>query len=79
MTYKELLTEYIGHKAHFDLALEGYYLIDFSGASYSNAELREAHDEYVIIFDEVEKYNLVLPYSQIVIKFNPKENNEQQS
>ncbi len=79
MTYREFLTKYIGQKAHFDLALEGYYLIDFSGASYSNAELREAQDEYVVIYDEVEKYNLVLPYSQIVIKFKPEENNEQQS
>ncbi len=77
MTYKELLTKYVGQKAHFDLGLEGFYLIDFSGASYSNAILREAQDEYVIVFDEVEKHNLVLPYSQVVIRFGTEQEGEQ--
>lgn len=71
MTYKELLNKYVGRKAHFDLALEGFYLIDFSGTSYSNAVLREAEDEYVVVYDEVEKHNLVLPYSQVVIRLSP--------
>jgi len=70
MTYKELLTKHVGKKAHFDLALEGFYYLDFSGVSYSNAELREAHDEFVIIYEEVEKRILVLPYSQLVIRLN---------
>ncbi len=76
MTYKALLSKYIGRKAHFDLGLEGFYLIDFSGASYSNAILREAQDEYVIVFDEVEKHYLVLPYAQIVIRFGSEQEGE---
>ncbi len=78
MTYKDLLSKYVGQKAHFDLGLEGFYLIDFSGSSYSNAVLREAQDEYVIVFDEVEKHNLVLPYSQVVIRFSDEKEGEKQ-
>jgi hypothetical protein len=68
MTYKELLEKYAGKKAHFDLSQEGYYLIDFTGSSYTNVQVREAHEEFVILFDEVEKYKFALPYSQTIIR-----------
>jgi len=73
MTYQEMLKQYVGQKAHFDLALEGFYFLDFSGASYSNAELREAHQEFVIVYEQVEKRLLVLPYSQLVIRISAEE------
>lgn len=73
MTYKELLTKHVGQKAHFDLALEGFYYLDFSGASYSNSHLREVHDEFVIVYEEVEKRLLVLPYAQLVIRLSTEE------
>lgn len=69
MTYKIFLEKYSGKKAHFDLSMEGYYLIDFSGASYSNATVLEAHDEFIILFDEVDKNKLLIPYSKIVIRY----------
>lgn len=69
MSYKEFLQKYVGKKAHFDLSMEGYYLLDFTGSSYSNAILREAHDDFVIMYDEVDKYNIVIPYSNTVIRF----------
>ena len=43
MTYKELLDKYVGKKAHFDLSQEGYYLLDFTGSSFTNVNVREAH------------------------------------
>jgi hypothetical protein len=68
MTYKELLESYLGEKAHFDLSQEGYYLLDFTGSSYTNVNVREAHEEFVILFDEVEKYRFALPYAQTIIR-----------
>ncbi len=68
MTYKELLETYAGEKAHFDLGQEGFYLLDFTGSSYTNVHVREAHEEFVILFDEVEKYKFALPYSQTIIR-----------
>jgi hypothetical protein len=68
MTYKDLLEKYVGEKAHFDLSQEGYYLLDFTGSSFANVEVREAHEEFVILFDEVEKFKFTLPYSQTIIR-----------
>ncbi len=68
MTYKELLEEYVGKKAHFDLSQEGYYLLDFTGSSYANVNVSEAHEEFVILFDEVEKFKFALPYFQTIIR-----------
>ncbi len=68
MTYKELLDMYAGKKAHFDLSQEGCYLLDFTGASYTNVLVHEPHEEFVILFDEVEKYKFALPYSQTIIR-----------
>jgi len=68
MTYKDLLEKYVGEKAHFDLSQEGYYLLDFTGSSYTNVIVREAHEEFVILFDEVEKFKFALPYSQTIIR-----------
>ncbi len=68
MTYKELIEKYVGEKAHFDLSQEGYYLLDFTGSSFTNVNVREAHEEFVILFDEVEKFKFALPYSQIIIR-----------
>ena len=68
MTYKELLDKYVGKKAHFDLSQEGYYLLDFTGSSFTNVNVREAHEEFVILFDEVEKFKFALPYSQTIIR-----------
>jgi len=68
MTYKELLEKYIEKKAHFDLSQEGYYLLDFTGTSFTNVIVREAHEEFVILFDEVEKFKFTLPYSQTLIR-----------
>jgi len=68
VTYKELLEKYAGKKAHFDLSQEGYYLLDFTGSSYTNVHVREAHEEFVILFDEVEKYKFALPYPQTIIR-----------
>jgi hypothetical protein len=68
MTYKELLIKYVGEKAHFDLNQEGYYLLDFTGSSFTNVHVREAHEEFVILFDEVEKFKFALPYSQTIIR-----------
>lgn len=68
MTYKELMETYIDQKAHFDLSQEGYYLLDFTGSSFTNVIVREAHDEFVLLFDEVEKFKFTLPYSQTIIR-----------
>jgi len=68
MTYKELLIKYVGEKAHFDLNQEGHYLLDFTGSSFTNVNVREAHEEFVILFDEVEKFKFALPYSQTIIR-----------
>jgi len=68
MSYKELLEKYIGKKAHFDLSQEGSYLLDFTGSSFTNVNIQEAHEEFVILFDEVEKFKFVLPYSQTIIR-----------
>ena len=68
MTYKELMETYVDQKAHFDLSQEGYYLLDFTGSSFTNVIVREAHDEFVLLFDEVEKFKFTLPYSQTIIR-----------
>jgi len=68
MTYKELMEKYVDQKAHFDLSQEGYYLLDFTGSSFTNVIVREAHTEFVILFDEVEKFKFTLPYSQTIIR-----------
>lgn len=68
MTYKELMEKYVDEKAHFDLSQEGYYLLDFTGSSFTNVIVREAHAEFVILFDEVEKFKFTLPYSQTIIR-----------
>jgi len=68
MTYKQLLEKYTGKKAHFDLSHEGYYLLDFTGSSFTNVIVHEAHEEFVILFDEIEKYKFALPYSQTIIR-----------
>lgn len=69
MSYKDFMQKYVGQKAHFDLSMEGYYHIDFSGSSYANVTLREAHEEFLIIYDEVEKYNLVISYDNTVVRY----------
>ncbi len=69
MSYKEYMQKYVGQKAHFDLGMEGYYLVDFSGSSYANCTLREVHEEFLILYDEVDKYNLMISYSNTVIRY----------
>ena len=69
MNYKEFMQKYVGQKMHFDLGMEGYYLIDFSGSSYANGTLREVHDDFLVLYDEVEKYNLVISYSNTVVRY----------
>jgi hypothetical protein len=54
LKYKEFMQKYVGQKAHFDLSMEGYYLVDFSGASYANGTLKEVHDDFLILYDEVD-------------------------
>ncbi len=69
MKYKEYLEKYNGQKAHFDLDQDGYYLLDFSGKSYSNVVVLEVHSEFIILFDEVEKSNMIVPYAQLLIRY----------
>ncbi len=69
MSYKEFMQKYVGQKVHFDLSMEGYYLIDFSGSSYANGTLREVQDDFLILYDEVDKYNLVISYSNTVVRY----------
>ncbi len=69
MKYKEYLEKYKGQKAHFDLDQEGYYLLDFTGKSYTNVEVLEVHSEFIILFDEVEKSNMVVPYERLLIRY----------
>jgi len=69
VSYKDYMQKYVGQKAHFDLSMEGYYLIDFSGSSYANATLREAHEEFLVLYDEVDKYNLVISYDNTIVRY----------
>lgn len=72
MRHQELIENYVGQKAHFDIHEGGHYLIDFSGLSYPNVVVSEAHEQFLIIFDEIEKSYLAIPYSSTVIRFKEK-------
>ncbi len=69
MSYRDFMQKHVGQKAHFDLSMEGYYLIDFSGSSYANATLREVHEEFLVLYDEVDKCNLIISYSNTVVRY----------
>ena len=69
MKYKEYLGKYLGQKAHFDFDQLGYYLLDFTGKSYANVDVLEVHAEFVILFDEVEKTNMIVPYERLLIRY----------
>ena len=69
MMYKDYLDQYRGEKAHFDLDVEGYYLLDFTGRSYSNVDVIEVHDDFVILYDQVDKSNMLVPYSMLIVRY----------
>jgi hypothetical protein len=76
MTYKEFVGKYVGKKAHFDKNLEGQYLLDFTGASFSNVVVKGAHEEFYALFDEVEKVYVLVPYVRTVIRVSKPEGHE---
>ncbi len=69
MKYKEYLGKYVGQKAHFDFDQVGYYLLDFTGKSYANVDVLEVHTDCRILFDEVEKTNMIVPYERLLIRY----------
>ena len=76
MKYSEFLSKYVGHKAHFDKNMEGQYLLDFTGDSFSNVTVKGAHEEFYALFDEVEKVYLLVPYARTIIRVSKNEGNE---
>ena len=69
MKLKNYLDKYRGEKAHFDLDPEGYYLLDFTGRSYTNVDVLEVHDEFVILYDQVDKSKVIVPYARLLVRF----------
>ncbi|MBL7050107.1 MAG: hypothetical protein ISR96_11385 [Nitrospira sp.] len=68
MTYKELLNKQAGKKLHYDLAIDGYYLLDFTGRSFHNGTILEANDDFVIVKDELDDWSTIIPYYLCVIR-----------
>jgi hypothetical protein len=69
VTYKDYLEKYRGKKAHFELDSEGYYVLDFTGRSFSNADVIDLQEEFMILKDEVDRTNLLVPYARLIVKF----------
>jgi hypothetical protein len=70
MKYRDYLQKYIGQKAHFDFDPAGYYHLDFTGRSYSNVDVLEVNDEFILIFEHIDKTKLVIPYTRLLIRFS---------
>ncbi len=68
MTYKDFFQKYVGKKGHFESSMEGQYLLDFTGASFANVLVKGAHQEFLAIFDEVEKVFVIVPYAKLLVK-----------
>lgn len=69
MKYKDYLQKYKGKKAHFDFDPAGYYHIDFTGRSYSNVDVLEVNDEFIVIYDQLDKSKLLIPYTRLLVRF----------
>jgi len=69
MKYKEYLGKYIGEKMHFDIDPNGDYSLDMTCRTYANGFIKEVHDEFVIIYDQLDKSNLVVSFMRLYIRF----------
>ena len=69
MNYKEFLVKYIGEKMHFDIDPNGDYYIDLTGRTYANGYIKEVHDEFIIICDQLDKSNLMVSFMRLYIRF----------